>query len=116
MISRKALAGFLVCVSVACFPFFGTQATEAEPQSAGELLEIRLEGEGVNHPVRLELALPTQGMASKVVGPLSQSIANALRQCVGLAALVSQAQDALEIDILFENGRLSKAWSKHLDQ
>lgn len=114
MISRKTLVvkfGWLILLGA---PLCGLHAEEV-PASPGELLEVRLEGEGMAHPVRLELALPTQGMASKAVGPLAQSVVNALRECRGLPELVEQARDALEIDLLFKNGQLSEAAAKHLD-
>ncbi len=89
---------------------------EEAPTSPGELLEIRLEGEGIKNPVRLEIALPTQGMASKAVGPLAQSVVNALRDCRGLPELVAQAHDALEIDLSFEGGRLLRAGTRFIDE
>src|SRR5690606_41971349 len=39
-----------------------------------------------------------------------------LRHEFGLPELVSQARDALEIDLIFESGRLSKAATQHLDE
>lgn len=113
MISRKTLRS-LGWMILALAPLCGA-AAEQPTKTAGELLEIRLEGEGVAHPVRLELSLPIQGMASKVVGPLSQSVANALRQCTGLSQLVLDADNALQIDLAFEKGILTRAESQNRD-
>ena len=114
MISGKTLVWFFGSV-LAVGAQLSFALADGTLQTAGELLEIRLEGAGVTHPVRLELELPTQGMASKMVGPLSQSVANALRQCKGLPELLQNSEQAIQIDLHFENGLLANASSRNID-
>jgi hypothetical protein len=113
MISRNSLRS-LGWMFLALAPLSGV-AADQPAKTAGELLEIRLEGAGVDQPLNLEISLPIQGMASKVVGPLSQSIANAVRQCPGFNQLVADADHALQIDLAFEQGRLTRAQSTNPD-
>ena len=60
----------------------------ARPPS-GELMEVRIEGNGIREPVRLEITIQEAGFGAKVIAPLSQAVANALRQCNRFSDLVT---------------------------
>ncbi len=72
----------------------------------GELTEVRLEGKGLREPVRLEIATPGTGLGSKIIAPLSQAVANALRDCNRFSDLIAADHDGIEFGFFIEPGRL----------